>query len=62
GRLNFAVTDNGVGSTEESRAQKISQGSFGLASMQARITSLGGEFKIQSSPNGGTTVSGWLPI
>ncbi|MBI5714467.1 MAG: GAF domain-containing protein [Chloroflexi bacterium] len=62
GRLNFAVSDNGVGSTEESRAEKISQGSFGLASMQARITSLGGEFEIQSSPNGGTTVSGWLPI
>jgi len=30
--------------------------------MKARITSLGGEFDIQSSPSGGTTISGWLPI
>jgi len=62
GRLNFAVTDNGVGSTEEGRARAQSDGSFGLTSMQARITSLGGEFDIQSSPSGGTTVNGWLPI
>lgn len=62
GRLNFAVSDNGVGSTEEARAASRSQGCFGLTSMHARITSLGGEFNIQSSPNNGTTVSGWLPI
>ncbi len=62
GRLNFAISDNGVGSTEEGRAQAQSDGSFGLTSMQVRITSLGGEFNIQSSPNNGTTVSGWVPI
>jgi signal transduction histidine kinase len=62
GQLNFAVSDNGVGSTEEERAHAQSDGRFGLTSMQARITSLSGEFNIQSSPNNGTTVSGWLPI
>jgi len=62
GRLNFAVSDNGVGSTDEERARAQSEGSFGLTSMHARITSLGGEFNIESSPNTGTTVSGWLPI
>jgi len=61
GRLYFAITDDGIGSTAQQRAQAEAQDSFGLKSMRARITALGGEFAIQSAPNAGTQVSGWLP-
>ena len=38
GRLNFAVSDNGVGSTEEDASSpNIADGNFGLTSMHARI-------------------------
>lgn len=61
-RLEFAVRDDGVGSTAEVRAEARARGSFGLTSMQARITSLAGEFGIESQPAQGTVVFGWLPL
>ena len=60
-RLHFTIADDGVGFAADQRARAEAQGSFGLKSMQARITALGGEFEIQSSPGTGTQVSGWLP-
>jgi signal transduction histidine kinase len=62
GRIQFTVTDDGRGSTDAQRARAGEQGSFGLKSMEARITSLGGEFAIRSAPAAGTTLSGWLPM
>lgn len=62
GRIQFEIADDGQGFTELQRAQAEQRGSFGLQSMEARITSLGGEFAIQSGSAAGTQVSGWLPI
>jgi two-component system sensor histidine kinase DegS len=61
-RLEFAVRDDGIGSTAEARAEARARGSFGLISMQARITSLAGELGVESHPSQGTTVFGWLPL
>jgi signal transduction histidine kinase len=61
GRLHFSIADDGRGSSEAERARAEARGSFGLKSMQARVTALGGEFEIQSAPGAGTTVRGWLP-
>jgi two-component system NarL family sensor kinase len=60
--LNFLVTDNGQGIAPDQLKQAEIRGSFGLRSMRARITSLGGEFIFESSPATGTTLSGWLPL
>jgi signal transduction histidine kinase len=60
-RITFSIADNGCGSSEAERRQAAERGSFGLTSMQARITSLGGEFALDSAPGQGTTVHGWLP-
>ena len=62
GRLYFAIADDGAGSTDLQRALAEERGSFGLKSMRARITALGGEFEVQSTPGAGTQVSGWLPL
>jgi signal transduction histidine kinase len=61
GRVTFAVTDNGIGSSPE--AMRLAQGrdSFGLQSMRARVETVGGEFKFDSAEGQGTTVSGWVP-
>ena len=61
-RLHFSVIDNGTGFDAVQRKSAEETGSFGLRSMEARITSQGGEFSIQPGPNGGTKVSGWLPL
>lgn len=59
--LQFCIADNGHGITELDRQQAEARGSFGLVSMRARITALGGEFNLTSSPESGTQISGWLP-
>lgn len=61
GRIHFAIADNGRGAAESALRQAESRGSFGLVSMRARITALGGEFNFDSSPDTGTQISGWLP-
>jgi signal transduction histidine kinase len=59
----FVVADDGVGLSADFRAQAAEQGSFGLKSMQARLTALGGEFEIlpNLAPQPGAQVRGWLP-
>jgi signal transduction histidine kinase len=59
-RVRFQIADDGRGFGEAERARAAERGSFGLASMQARVTSLGGELTIESPSSGGTRVHGWL--
>ncbi len=61
-RLLFLIADNGRGATDAERRQAETSGSFGLISMRARITALGGEFNFDSAPETGTQISGWLPV
>ncbi|MBN1960622.1 MAG: GAF domain-containing protein [Deltaproteobacteria bacterium] len=61
-RVLFTVKDNGIGISLQDRLQAEERGSFGLISMNARITSLQGDFNINSSPGKGMTVTGWLPV
>ncbi len=60
-RLNFCIQDNGLGFSPEERLAAADRGSFGLKSMEARITARGGRFTIQSEPGVGTEIVGWLP-
>jgi len=60
GRVDFAIVDDGGGFSEVERAQAQGRGSFGLKSMEARVTSLGGELRVTSAPGAGTQVTGWL--
>jgi signal transduction histidine kinase len=61
-RLTFAIADDGCGSSEEERTEAQKRGSFGLQSMNARVSALGGEFQFISSNGSGTQICGWLPI
>jgi len=61
-RMHFSITDDGTGFGTAQRLAAEEGGSFGLKSMEARITSQGGEFNIQAGTNAGTKVSGWLPM
>lgn len=56
GALHVAVTDDGRGVSRERRA------GVGLSSMRERAEELGGEFQIQSGPDGGTRVYACLPL
>ena len=57
GRLRFEVTDDGRGFD----ATATSYGT-GLQGIADRLSALGGELRIRSSPGAGTTVTGDLPI
>lgn len=63
-RLHFSIIDDGTGFSMSERKVAEESGSFGLRSMEARITSQGGEFSIQhrQPADAGTKVSGWLPM
>jgi signal transduction histidine kinase len=56
GSLRFEVADDGAGF-----APWECEAGFGLRSMADRITALGGEIEIISSPGAGTTVRGFVP-
>lgn len=57
GELAFSVTDNGRGAD----LAKVRAGS-GIQNMSDRLAALGGSLAVRSTPSGGTTVSGRLPI
>jgi PAS domain S-box-containing protein len=57
--VQLAVHDDGVGFDPSNGRTKPS---MGLASMRERISYLGGELDIESSPGHGTTVVAWVPI
>jgi signal transduction histidine kinase len=61
GRVNFAVSDNGRGSTPEEREAARQDGRFGLRSMQTRLEVCGGKFDFVSAAGAGTRVAGWVP-
>ena len=54
----FKIEDNGVGfNTEE-----ILPGSYGINNMKERVQGLGGQVKIVSFPNQGTTIEIKIPL
>jgi signal transduction histidine kinase len=55
GRLAFTVADDGSGFDGDAG------GGVGLTSMDDRVSALGGEFVVASTPGSGTTVRGWVP-
>jgi signal transduction histidine kinase len=61
-RLMFVIGDDGCGSSEAELAQARERGSYGLQSMNSRITAVGGEFLFTSASGAGTVISGWLPL
>lgn len=56
GRLELAVSDDGVGMNRI----KGDHPSLGLASMRERVRLVGGEFEIDSTPGRGTTILAWV--
>jgi signal transduction histidine kinase len=61
GRLEFLVADNGCGFSEADRQRAQAEKRLGLISMPARIVAVRGELKIESEPEHGTRVRGWVP-
>jgi signal transduction histidine kinase len=57
GRLRFEVSDDGVGF----EADQMTYGT-GLQGIADRLSALRGEFHVRSTPRGGTTVTGDLPV
>lgn len=55
GRLEFRVTDDGVGFT-------ASGDGHGLANMRDRIRAFGGDVEVSSRPGAGTAVTGWVAL
>ena len=58
-RLAFAVTDSGPGFDVEAA---YAQEPGGLVNMADRIAAAGGEVRITSVAESGTTVMGWVPV
>ena len=56
--VSLRVTDDGTGFDLDAPRDASS---FGLISMQERTESLGGEFRVRSSPGEGTAVEVWIP-
>jgi signal transduction histidine kinase len=60
GDLVVRIRDDGKGIAPERLSNVV--GSHGLASMRHRVTSLGGQWKIQAAPGGGTLIIARLPL
>ncbi len=61
-RLYVVIKDNGVGLPKTVDSSGQWQGGLGLSTMQERTRLLGGEFKIESQPNGGTSILLDIPV
>jgi signal transduction histidine kinase len=59
-RLKFSIQDDGRGFSPAEAESAQARGSFGLVSMRARLTALGGELHIDSEIGRGTKVWGWV--
>ena len=59
GGLTFIIRDDGVGFSRASEQKRLSHGILG---MRQRITALGGEFQIESSPGSGTSINVFVPL
>lgn len=62
GLIYLTVADDGRGSDEAERQAARAQGSFGIETMKARLTSSGGGLEIHSRPNEGLELRGWVPV
>ena len=60
GDLVLRIRDDGKGVAPDRMSNVV--GSHGIASMRHRVTSLGGQWKIQSPPGGGTLIIARLPL
>jgi signal transduction histidine kinase len=60
GDLVLRIRDDGKGIAPDRMSNVV--GSHGIASMRHRVTSLGGQWKIQSPPGGGTLIIARLPL
>ena len=60
GDLVLRIRDDGKGIAPDRMSNVV--GSHGIASMRHRVTSLGGEWKIQSPAGGGTLIIVRLPL
>ena len=59
GAVTFVIRDDGVGLSRGSEQKRLSHGILG---MRQRITGLGGEFQIDSSPGAGTTINVFVSL
>jgi len=57
----LTVTDEGRGFDQSAPIRRTTRGGMGLASVQDRVTALGGTVGIRSSPGEGCRVEVWLP-
>jgi signal transduction histidine kinase len=57
GHLTFRITDDGVGFEPRSRHDGV-----GLTNMRDRVGALGGSLDVRSTPGGGVTVTGSIPL
>jgi signal transduction histidine kinase len=60
GELVLRIRDDGKGIAPDRLSNVV--GSHGLASMRHRVTSLGGQWKIQTPPGGGTLITARFPL
>jgi len=60
-RVEIEVRDNGRGVEPGRREQALSEGHIGLASVNERVCSVGGEFDLESSGEG-TRAQAWIPV
>lgn len=58
----FEIRDDGLGFSPTRLQAAQAAGSFGVTSMAARASALGGQLTVSSHDGAGTCVSGWLPI
>lgn len=58
----FEIRDNGLGFSPTRLHVAQAAGSFGVTSMTARASALGGQLAVFSHDGAGTCVSGWFPI
>jgi PAS domain S-box-containing protein len=60
--IELVVRDDGVGFDVAQLCRRVARGaSFGVQGMQERVELMGGEFAIDSTPNGGTSVTARFP-
>jgi signal transduction histidine kinase len=59
GGLELAVTDSGIGFSQDRHHHRPS---LGLASMRERVRLVGGVLDIDSAPGQGTTIIAWVPL
>lgn len=61
-KLHFTIADNGVGCAPDIEQTAVKNGHFGLRSMRIRLSSVGGDFQLQSQADAGTCIVGSVPI